>query len=405
MVTEERPDQEEEGVQVAPTEPQDMVAPEAAKTDELVPPKGISDIDDKQMQTKALALVKQLEESTGSQELETIDSIGSVGIQAQRNAGTELDLLRTRMGDMMSQEGPGGDIAKDMTNLRLALNQISPHELSQKTGISKILSAIPFVGKITPRLKVLEKIAIRYEPVSRQVEEIETKLREGRAMLTRDNIELRKLYEQVESQQLPIQKNAYLGELIMQELTGVMERTDDTLRIERVRNVLHDVSMRVQDLRTMETVHTQFFTSIEMTRQNNTRLGQSVERTLALGSNVVMVGLAIQSALTRQKRVQEATMRTREFLGNLIAANAASIKQHTADIGDIYNNPVIAIDKIEQAHNDLIEAMDMADRLKQEGIDSARENIAKLRELSTAMQERSQGLREQRETEPRSIEA
>ena len=405
MVTEERPDQEEEGVQGAPTEPQDIAAPEAAKTDELVPPKGISDIDDKQMQTKALALVKQLEESTGSQELETIDSIGSVGIQAQRSAGTELDLLRTRMGDMMSQEGPSGDIAKDMTNLRLALNQISPHELSQKTGISKILSAIPFVGKITPRLKVLEKIAIRYEPVSRQVEEIETKLREGRAMLTRDNIELRKLYEQVESQQLPIQKNAYLGELIMQELTGVMERTDDALRIERVRNVLHDVSMRVQDLRTMETVHTQFFTSIEMTRQNNTRLGQSVERTLALGSNVVMVGLAIQSALTRQKRVQEATMRTREFLGNLIAANAASIKQHTADIGDIYNNPVIAIDKIEQAHNDLIEAMDMADRLKQEGIDSARQNIAKLRELSTAMQERSQGLREQRETEPRSIEA
>ena len=98
-------------------------------------------------------------------------------------------------------------------------------------------------------------------------------------------------------------------------------------------------------------------------------------------------------------------MRTREFLGNLIAANASSIKQHTADIGDIYNNPVIAIDKIEQAHNDLIEAMDMADRLKQEGIESARENIAKLRELSTAMQERSQGLREQRETEPRSIEA
>ena len=136
--------------------------------------------------------------------------------------------------------------------------------------------------------------------------------------------------------------------------------------------------------------------SIEMTRQNNNRLGQSVERTLALGSNVVMVGLAIQSALTRQKRVLEATQRTREFLGNLIVANAASIKQHTQDIGDVYNNPVIAIDKITQAHNDLIEAMNTADRLKQEGIDKARENIAKLSQLSSDLQERSQGLREQR---------
>ena len=128
--------------------------------------------------------------------------------------------------------------------------------------------------------------------------------------------------------------------------------------------------------------------------------------TLALGSNVVMVGLAIQSALTRQKRVMEATQRTREFLGNLIVANAASIRQHTQEIGDLYNNPVIAIDKITQAHNDLIEAMNEADRLKQEGIDAARENIAKLSQLSADMQQRATGLREQREeAEPRSIEA
>ena len=66
---------------------------------------------------------------------------------------------------------------------------------------------------------------------------------------------------------------------------------------------------------------------------------------------------------------------------------------------------MIAIDKITQAHNDLIEAMNEADRLKQEGIDSARQNIAKLSQLSADMQQRSQGLRDQRETAPQSIEA
>ena len=216
---------------------------------------------------------------------------------------------------MLGQEGPGSEIANDLVDLRLALNQINPHELRQASGMRKLLSYVPLVNRFTPAIKVLEKIAIRYEPVSKQVTMIEGKLREGRQMLARDNIELRKLYEQVEQQQLPIQKNAYMGELVMQQLTELQERTDDTLKVERVRNALHDVSMRVQDLRTMEEVHIQFFVSIEMTRQNNNRLGQSVERTLALGSNVVMVGLAIQSALTRQKRVMEATQRTREFLG------------------------------------------------------------------------------------------
>jgi uncharacterized protein YaaN involved in tellurite resistance len=154
----------------------------------------------------------------------------------------------------------------------------------------------------------------------------------------------------------------------------------------------------------MEQVHIQFFVSIEMSRQNNTRLGQSVERTVSLAINVVTVGLAIQSALSRQKRVMEATQRTREYLGNLIAANAASIKQHTEEIGDLYNNPVIAMDKITQAHSDLIEAMDTADRLKREGIEAARENIAKLSELSTELNQRSRGLREQAEGAPRSVE-
>ena len=152
----------------------------------------------------------------------------------------------------------------------------------------------------------------------------------------------------------------------------------------------------------METVHIQFFVSIEMTRQNNNRLGQSVERTLALGTNVALIGLAIQMALVRQKNVLVATRRTQEFLGNLVAANATALRRHTDEIGDVYNNPVIAIDKITQAHNDLIEAMDAADRLKLEGIQAARENIAKLSVLSAYMDERSKGLRE---AEAKSIEA
>ena len=63
----------------------------------------------------------------------------------------------------------------------------------------------------------------------------------------------------------------------------------------------------------------------------------------------------------------------------MLAANAAAIKQHTAEIGDIYNNPVIAIDKIAQAQRDLLEAMATVDKYKDEGIQAARQNIATLR--------------------------
>jgi len=44
--------------------------------------------------------------------------------------------------------------------------------------------------------------------------------------------------------------------------------------------------------------------------------------------------------------------------------------------------------------------MNIADRLKQEGIDSARENIAKLSLLSAELEQRSQGMLEQASETP-----
>ena len=402
MVMKESPEQLEENTAEVPVTLQEIAPVEAGKP---VAPHGLTEEEAKELQRRAEDLVNELRGASGGRELELIDSVTNVGMQAQRRAKSELALLRGRVGDMITREGTGAEVSKDLADLRLALNEINPHELSQSGFGRRLFSMVPLARKFTPGFRVLERIAIRYEPVSRQISIIEDRLREGRMMLARDNLEMRQLYEQVEAQQLPIQKNAYLGQLVMERLSQLIERTDDTLKVERLRNVLHDVSMRVQDLRTMETVHIQFFVSIEMSRQNNTRLAQSVERTLTLAINVVTVGLAIQTALARQKRVLEATQRTREFLGNVITANAATIRQHTEAIGDVYNNPVIAIDKITQAHGDLMEAMDITDRLKQEGIDSARENIAKLGQLSAELQQRASGLVEQPAPETKSIEA
>lgn len=348
---------------------------------EPAPPVGLPEDKVRELQGRAAALVRQLEGARGSRQLELVDSVTHLGIQAQRKAGAGLDLFRGRVGDMVTQEGAGAEISKDLVELRLALRRIDPHELRQPGFLRRVL------GLLTPALKVLEKIALRYESVSRQVVVVEARLRQGRMMLSRDNIELRKLYEQIEAEQLPIRTNAYLGELVMRQLDGALERTKDPLKAERLRNALYDVSTRVQDLRTMETVHGQLFVGIELTRQNNTRLAQAVERTLSLATNVMLVGLAIQTALARQKRVQDATRQTQEFLGRVILANATAIRTHTEEIGDIYNRPVIALEKIAAAHRELLEAVDIAGRLKQEGIAAARDNIAKLAHLSADLEQ------------------
>ena len=394
MVTEERNRSEELGAILTPSSSEDLAL--ESKVEPVAPP-GITVAESLEFQAKAATAVKQLEAASGGKELELVDSITAVGGQAQRQAGRELELLRARVGDMMTRGGPGDQISQDLLDLRLALDQINPHELN-RSWLRRLVSTLPIVNRFHPLVTRLKKISIKYETVSKQVRIVESSLQDGRMLLTRDNIELRMLYEQVETQQLVILKNGYLGELLIQQLEEALERSDDSAKAARIREALSDVLRRVQDLKLMAEVHIHLFVSIEMTRQNNTRLGQSVDRTLTLATNTVTIGLALQTALARQKRVLEAVQRTREFIGDLLAANAASIRQHTAEIGDIYNSPVVAIEKLTQAHNDLIETINLVEQLKTEGLDAARQNIATLNQMSGKLRERFEGLGERRQS-------
>ena len=334
------------------------------------------------LRAKAITLVRELEESGGSRELGLFDNVSALGVVAQRRAGQEMDFLRTRVGDMLGEKGATGQLTKDLVELRMLLGKINPNP----DGPSGVVRLLPFSQSVVKRL---EHIAIRYETISRQVQVVERRLAEGQAMLRRDNVELRKLYEEVEEQQVPIERNAFLGEVLIDELQKLLARTSDAMKKERISTAIFDVATRVQDLRTMQEVHTQFFVSIEMSRVNNSRLAQAVERTLSLTTSTLTVGLAIQAALSRQKRVLEATQRTRQYLGDLVAANAASIKQHVNEIGDVYRSPVIAIEKLSQAHADLIEAANAAGRLEAEGIQLARANIEKLKQLTAELSRKS----------------
>ena len=403
MSTEDRQEPEEETPGTNSVGVEERVP---AITTEPAKPKGMSEDEAERVQSQAMEMVNQLEDAVGSTELELLDGITNVGIQAQRNAAGQLDLLKARIGTFLNEGGASAEIADGLRDLRVSLNRINPHEMTQPGIGDRIFGVLPFFkGRYNPVIRAVNKIALRYEPVSRQVTHIETSLREGQALLVRDNVELRMLYEDVESQQLPVQRNAYLGELLAQRLSHRLSLTEDPTKRDRLQGALYDVVIRVQDMRTMEEVHLQYFVSIEMSWQNNNRLRQAVERTLTLATNVVTVGLAIQTALIRQKKVLEANGRTRQFLGDLVAANAGAIRRHTDEIGDVFKSPVVSLEKITQAHDDLVEALNSASRLRQDGIEAAQDSIAKLTEMSASLEQRVGGLLNEPDGRPGPVDA
>ena len=188
--------------------------------------------------------------------------------------------------------------------------------------LSKLLRRAPVIGD------VLADIAVKYESVQTQIDTIIDGLRTGKDELLGDSLELERLYEQVQDAQLGVQRAAYLGELLWAELeTGEEEeRQPIPPRRRRLEAVVHRVAMRVQDLRTMEQVNTQFFVSIDMTVQNNDHLSDAITRTVTVTQSLLTVGLAIQSALANQKKILSAVQETQQYTSDMLAANAASIR-------------------------------------------------------------------------------
>ena len=352
----------------------------------LVPlaPKGLDSAAEAALVERAAELAGKVKAGPGDRQLSR--QLGALGAREQQSAAQEINLLKTRVGSLLSEvDGEGGEIPKALVELRHQMDEINPHVLSQPGKLGRLLGRVPGIGK------VLKNIAVKYESVQTQIDAIMAGLRAGKDRLLQDNAELEQLYQQVKQAQLGIQQSAYVGELLWQKLDDALVDCDPGER-QKLQAMMHRVAMRVQDLRTMEQVNLQFFVSIDMTLQNNDTLAEQVDRTVMVTQNLLTVGLAIQAALAQQKKIAKAVKGVQETTAAMLEANAAAIGRQTVEIGEMQNNPVLALESVKKAHNTLLDALDKMDEIRQLGTEKARTGIAELNRMSAVLEPKVEAL-------------
>lgn len=361
------------------------------------PPEDLSAEERARLENMARTLVDKIATTGGQGQVEAVESVANVGTKTQARAANSLALLRPKVGTLLQQEKEGGDasnIGKQLTGLRRQLAMIHPDEIDRPGGvIAELVSRLPWVGENLS--KKLSAIAVRYEPVSEQITVIEKGLTLTGTKLSHDNAELQVLLNQIVNEVQGVRRNAYLGELLMQETNSRMQTLEEGSEKQALRNTLFRLASRVQNLRAMEAAYQQYRASMMMTIDNNRLMVEAIRTMVDLAGNVVVVGLAIYIALQRQKAAIDLVKQTRDFLGNLLVANATAVDKQVAEIGDIYRNPVIAVDKIRTAQESLLSAIQKTDQLKDEVIQAAARNIPELNRMSGEMERAARGLAEQ----------
>lgn len=360
------------------------------------PPRGLAERARQQLAEKAKQLAMAVVTNPGDRKLRR--QVSAMGVRDQQKASREIGLLKTRVGTMLSQlEGEGAEIPRTLVHLRHTMDEINPQVLGQPSGIAKLLGRAPGVGK------VLKRIAVKYESVQTQIDQIMSGLRHGKDKLLQDSAELEQLYDQVHVAQQGVQQSAYVGEVLMERLQRDTDGTSDPAERQKLQSMAHRVSMRVQDLRTMEQVNLQFFASIDMTLQNNDALCEQIDRTVMVTQSLLTVGLAIQAALASQKQIASAVKQVQESTASMLEANAAAIGRQTREIGEMQNNPVLALDRVRNAYESLVGAMDEMEQIRAAGTEKARAGIAELTRMSAALEPKVEALEAARQLPPEEI--
>lgn len=340
------------------------------------------------MKEKSTALIAQIKEKTGPSLMRAIDAIGA---NSQKKMAEANDLMSNSVDSLLKGLDGKSPTGEKLLELRSAMDDLNPHSLHNAWWFSWMPKGV--------KRKAISRFIHKYEPMQKHVGGILSGLRAGKDDLLETSIELEHQYAEIEAAQKEIQSEIFIGENFIDEVE-VMETKIDTTDIQeqqKLASVKNKAARRIRDLRTMEQAAVQFFISIDQTVATNELLSEQIDSALTVGPMVMTNALRIQAALAKQDTVKQAVEGFQEGLGEMMAQNAKAVNKAASEIGDMYNNPVIALEKIEEGFDQLMQAVSTANETMATSTIKAREASARLAEMTAELSPVAQGLRDARE--------
>jgi len=353
-------------------------APKWAKSDDL-----------SRFKDKSIQLIDQVKEKSGPAVMRAIDVLGA---ESQNKMKKANELMAGSVGNLLKGLDGKSPSGEKLLELRSAMDELNPHSLHNAWWFSWMPTGI--------KRKAVSKFIHKYQPMQKHVEQILNGLREGKDDLLQTSIELEQQYDQIADAQREIQGEVHVGELFIAQIEEIQQQEGlDAQDEQKFAGALNKAARRIRDLRTMEQAAVQFFISIDQTIQSNELLSEQIDSALTVGPMVMFNALRIQSALAKQATVQNAVNSFQEGLGDLMAQNAAAVNKATDEIGKLYNNPVIALEKLEEGFDQLTQAVNKANETMALSTIKAREASSKLLSMTEQLSPVAESMRESRKAD------
>ncbi len=339
--------------------------------------------DDQQLVKQASDITSKLllinpEDSEGK--LQARGAMENMSSKLQLEVAKKSAMLKEPIKKLSSRGDDGGPVANSLVDLKMQVEDLDPADFNFEAGwFSRTLGFLPFIGK------PIKKYFTRYESASTVIEAIVNSLEDGSDQLKRDNITLQSDQTAMRELTHKLNKAIKLGQLIDQQLTDKLENelvSDDPRYAFIQEELLFPLRQRIQDLQQQLAVNQQGVLTIEVIIRNNKELIRGVNRATNVTINALQVGVTLALALANQKIVLEKIQAVNKTTDDLIAGNAARLRQQGAEIHKQAASTQLDMATLKKSFADINAALEDISMYRQNALPQMAQNIMELDTLS-----------------------
>ncbi|RDC64447.1 toxic anion resistance protein [Adhaeribacter pallidiroseus] len=340
--------------------------------------KTISIAENKELiQQRALALSQTIDPTKP-------ESLSNFGVDTQRKLGNYSNELLTKV-----KAKDSGDVGEAINELLSQINMIKVDE-TEKPGF---FSRLPFVNKIADKTK---KIAIQYNSISENVDDVVVKLEKTRQSVLKDSTSLEVMFKQAVDYIYEVRSVIAAGlmkieeietELIPKLQAEVENSNQDEIAVQRLSDMIgfkERLEKKVHDFRLSHTIATQSMPQIRMIQTTNDVLAQKIQNSIVTVIPVWRQQVAIALGLEKQRKALEIQKKVTDTTNEMLLKNAQLLKTNVVTAAQENERGIVDVETLKKVNRDMVETLDAVIKISEEG---SRKRTEAVKELAAVQEE------------------
>lgn len=293
------------------------------------------------------------------------------GTMQQAGAASNRMLKRPAAALAATGADPASRTGNTLVELRQIVTELDPkrHDL---TGTKRILRFLPGGSAI-------QRYFMKYESAQEQLNAITKALKGGQDELRQDNAAIQTERDALWAAMGQLANYAvlanHLGNGLEQRIANLRAqgKTDDASALEA--DALFYVRQRHQDLLTQMAVSIQGYLALDVVKKNNSELIKGVDRALGTTLAALRVAVIVAQALAQQKIVLAQIDALNSTTADMIVSTSELLRSQGTAIHQSATKATIDPAKLQQAFDNVFQAMDEVDRYKAEATRSMKQTV------------------------------